>query len=234
MKETDAEGQSKKARPKKGCMIGVISVIVMAAILIGLSLVLVRGIPKTIRNPSMYETLLSDRKNLRTGFVVFPPQIPESGLENAPEFYYYYRSDVFDPIAEVFLRCTYSEADYRAELDRLEHYVHQLGAERTSETYEPQCFLKDERGLFSYPAYIAILADDYAYEYALLTGEREITYIYFAFRQPGEFRAVPKDCLPDPFEGSLHRDSGMYNMYVFQDHCSTNYIYTEYDRSDGS
>lgn len=212
---------------RMGCMIGVISGI---AIVIGLIFLFLFDFPTSSRNLAKYETLLSERKNLRTGFVVFPSHIPASGMENEPDFYYFYQNTLFDPTAEVYLRCTYSDADYRAELERLEHYAHTPDRDDCNEPCEAQSFLKDEQGRFSYPAYLAILADDHAYEYALLTGEREITYVYFAFQEPGDFRAVPEDCLPFPFIGYLDREHGMYNIYMFQEHGEQNYYIVEYDR----
>ena len=199
-----------------GCLIGVLTGL---AIVLILFLVFFFGFPKSSRNLSKYEALLSDRKNLRTGFVAFPAQIPVSALENDPEFYYFYQDTLFDPTAEVYLRCSYDEADFNAELDRLEHYQHTLQWEGFSdEDSTPQTFLRDEEGRFSYPAYIAIYGDDHACEYALITGEREITYVYFAFKKPGNFRAVPDDCLPQPFVGHLTREEGQYNIYSFPLH----------------
>ena len=228
MKEKRSERRRKGSVKWIGWLFAVLGVLAFLAVFIYAD----QKLPeKTFRDPARYGEIFTDRKDLRTGFVVFPPAIPDSGMENRPEFYYAYWSSVFDPVAEVFLRCTYSESDFRTELDRLEHYAHELSPDRTSDTYEPHPFHRDERGLFSYPAYIAILADNYAYEYALITGEREITYVYFAFCHPGEFRAVPADCLPEPFEGYLNRDQGMVNIYRFKEHGEKNFYYVEYERS---
>lgn len=175
--------------------------------------------PKVCRNPARYEARITDLENLRTGLVVFPASIPDSARTNGAEFYFWYRDTVFDPEAEIYLRCTYSEADFQAELERLEHYAQSPLPDEwpaDSAPWVPNPFLRDERGLFRYPAYIAILGDDFACEYALVTGEREISYVYFAFRHPGEFKKVPADCLPQPFDIVLSSDGDSCNIYYFQ------------------
>lgn len=205
--------QSKLSGRRMGCLFGVLTGIVIVAFFVFLFLF---GFPHSSRDLSKYETLLAKYTNLRTGFVAFPPSIPHSALENEPEFYFFYQDTLFAPTAEVYLRCTYDETDFNAEIDRLEHYQHTLKGLELEEEPAAQTFLKDETGRFSYPAYIAILADDNAYEYALVTGEREITYVYFAFREPGKFREVPADCLPEPFVSDLSFDAGGYNIYYFR------------------
>ena len=217
-----------------GCLIGVLIVLtILSVFIVFIYKFFWGGLPKTSRNLSKYEALLSEKKNLRTGFVVFPAKLPDSAAENESKFYYFYQDTLFDPTAEVYLRCKYSDADYEAELDRLEHYEHKLKSDMTDESFAPQSFLRDEEGRFSYPAYIAILADDHAYEYALLTGDNEITYVYFAFRKPGTLRAVPDDCLPDPFVGSMRREEGGYNIYSFPSRDSYISSYVNYVRNVG-
>ena len=218
----------------RGCLVGVL--IVLAILGVFIYMFFWGGLPKISRKLSKYEELLSEQRNLRTGFVVFPAKLPDSAKENEAEFYYFYQDTLFDPTAEVYLRCKYSDSDYEAELDRLEHYQHTLNWVKHDETVAPQSFLRDEEGRFSYPAYIAILADDYAYEYALLTGDNEITYVYFAFRKPGTLRAVPDDCVPEPFVGSLGQAEGGYNIYYFPSGDSGDSIlsgYLSYDRNVG-
>lgn len=216
MKKTYGKAAERWEKFGKGCLIVVLAAL---AVLVGTIWLAFFPLPKISKNPAKYEELLADSK-LRTGFAAFPPTIPASGLENGAVFYYFYQDTFLDPTGEVFLRCTYSEEDYRAEIDRLEHYALQPPTDVNKKIGdlqdEPNRFVRDEKGRFSYPAYIAIYADDYACEYALLTGEREISYVYFAFREPGRFRKVPADCLPEPFEKSLNNDEGMYNIYYFK------------------
>lgn len=66
----------------------------------------------------------------------------------------------------MYLECVYDDKDFAAEIDRLEH------AERMKPVK------KDDGSRFAYPAYYAIY-DDYASkdEYALVIGEKRITYI---------------------------------------------------------
>lgn len=224
--------KSRRTGRRMGCLIGFLSGIAIVIILIFAFLF---GFPRSSRNVAKYQKLLTEYKDLRTGFVAFPAEIPSSGLENDPEFYFFYQDTMFDPTAEVYLRCTYDETDFNAELDRLENYRQTVSSTFQNtvgeEAYEPKPFKRDEDGLFSYPAYIAILADDHAYEYALITGEREITYVYFAFKRPGIFREVPDDCLPDPFVGHLDWEEGQYNIYYFRAKDKNHLGVLSYERS---
>ena len=223
--------QSKVTGRRMGCFFGVLTGI---AIVVFLVFLFFFGFPHSSRNLSKYETLLTKYTNLRTVFVVFPPSIPDSALENEPEFYFFYQDTLFAPTAEVYLRCTYDETDYNAEIDRLEHYQHTLKGLEVEEKPAAQTFMKDEEGRFSYSAYIAILADNDAYEYALITGEREITYVYFVFKEPGNFREVPADCLPEPFVSELSPDTGGYNIYRFRLVDSKPYSYYVVYQRDGA
>ena len=196
---------------KSGCLVGAIAGLATAIglIVIFVLLFFFGGFPDVYRKPAKYEEALNAHF-VHTGFLVFPEEIPASGLEADPEFYYFFQDTWNWPTVEVFLRCTYSDADFAAELERLE------GAKKVTEYGEKQ-LMRDEEGRFSFPAYIAILDQSNRAEYALITGDREITYVYYCFRKPGSFRAVPDDCLPEPFQAGNGGIAAGFSVYMFQD-----------------
>jgi len=121
---------------------------------------------------SKYEEVMGmyeDNNEVYSGFITFPETIPDS----ATDIDYYSSYDVFiagRALCEVYLQCTYDEEAYQAEIERLESTYKQYGATKKTLLY-------DAGENFAYPAYIAV--DGYAgdFEYALLSGENEITYI---------------------------------------------------------
>jgi hypothetical protein len=166
------------------------------------------------KDASKYPAILTEYPNLHTGYIVFPEAIPDSIVNNV-EFYYYVSNDFLDPTAEIVLRCNYSDVDFSSELDRLESLV------KTSPTGDKP-ILKDDGTRFSVPAYIAEYAENFSYEYAVVTGQREITYVYLSFRYPDEIEAVPVTGVPLDYESYHSRDGvhkiepkGSYNIYEF-------------------
>lgn len=169
------------------------------------------------KDVSRYPEILSEHPNLRTGYLVFPKRIPDGSLNDA-EFFFYEADDIFDPSAEIVLRCTYHDADFAGEIERLEKLV------KTSPAGEKP-ILKDDGTRFSVPAYIAEYADDYSFEYAAVTGQREITYVYLSFRPVYKLEAVPVPGLPLDYPNYGEHPAGSesrgrepkdsYNIYEF-------------------
>lgn len=193
------------ARWVKGLVIGFCAVVLIGIVFVWLFFT--GGFPDIYRNVGKYREALSSHGS-NTRFLVFPEEIPESGLENA-EFYYFFQDTFGNPTLEVCLRCTYGEEDFQAEIERLEH------AKLVTKTGE-RLLMRDEGGRFSYPAYIAILDRSSSAEYALITGEREITYIYYQMRKPGSFRKIPSELLPEPFEISSDHGKG-FSVYTLDE-----------------
>lgn len=145
------------------------------------------------RDAARFPEVFAEHPYLRTGYIVFPKTIPASGLANGAEFYDYASDDFLDPTAEIVLCCGYDDTDFANEIKRLENTV-----KTSPEGKKP--ILIDDGSRFSVPAYIAEYNEDFAYEYAAVTGPREITYVYLAFRYPDQLDQVPAAALPTRYE----------------------------------
>lgn len=189
-----------------GVVIGVVTLVALFAVFIGL--VLFGEPPKVIKDMDKYEEALELCMGQRTGFITFPEQIPESAEDE--DFYFFYQDTWNTPTVEAFLQCTYSEEDYLAEVERLENTSKRYGSKVST-------LLKDEGENYPYPAYIALDGLWSGYEYALLTGERQITYIYISCKSSASLKKVELQYLPNGFEENqtkLESDYDGYSIYL--------------------
>lgn len=195
-----------------GIIVGVgVGVVTLGVLFFILFLLFLFGGPtERTTDITKYEETMSKYPYIQTGFISFPETIPDSATD--ADFYFSFKDTWDDPTCEVFLQCTYDEADYRAEVERLENTKKQYGS---VERY----LLRDEEGRFDYPAYIAIDANNYAYEYALLTGERQITYIYTSFMYEESLKKVEKKYLPIDYDSRKNQARPMegYSIYLVQE-----------------
>ena len=188
-----------------GVVVSIITLIGLAIIL--LLLVVFGGPTQKTTDIAKYEKTLSKYPHIQTGFITFPETIPESAT-NA-DFYFSFKDTFDDPTCEVFLQCTYDEKDYSAEVQRLKNTKKQYGSVERS-------LLRGEGERFEYPAYIAIDADSHAYEYALLTGERQVTYIYTAYMGKADLKKIESKYLPSDYDSKMNqmKFGEGYNIYI--------------------
>jgi len=166
-------------------------------------LVFFGGPARITQNIDDYKTIFT-QPSIQTGYITFPEEIPEGALNT--EFYSYCRDTFNTPTVQTYLQCTYDETTYKQEINRLEN---------TSKTYgnRKMELLRDEENKFNYPVYIAIDNAAHSYEYALLTGKNEITYIYTSYidRDKIEFN---ENYLPCDFMTEEGREFGSgYSIY---------------------
>lgn len=200
---------SQKKKLWIGILIGTsISIITLGALFVIFMLFFLFGGPKEITEEvALYEETMGKYSNVQTGFITFPEKISDNAI-NA-EFYFSYQNTWDDPTCEVFLKCIYEEEEYQAELQRLENTCKIYGATKRE-------LIRGEEERFPYPAYIAINGNNYAYEYALLSGEREITYIYTSFISEEDLKKIDARYLPtdyDMYQRQLGFGEG-YNIYI--------------------
>lgn len=210
----------KTKRIIKGILIGAaLTIVTLAVGLFVLVYLFFWGGPaKETRDIEDYEKVLS-YPYIQTAYIVFPEELPEGTLET--EFYSYYRDTFGSPTIQTYLKCVYDEETYKEEICRLEN---------TSKKYanKEKRLLRDTEQKFQYPAYIAVENAAHRYEYALLTGDNEITYINTAWVER-EHMKCPQEYLPYDFMTEEGREFGSgYSIYYSS--VSSNAISTDYTR----
>ena len=189
-------------------MTGILSVSLVTIItLIALvfTVIYTGGWAKKSKNIADYPQILTEETNMRTEFFVFPEKITEEMTDIT--FDYYYQDTIFDPTISVFLQATYEEEQYKDEIGRLNSLqkTYQNGVKK---------LIRDEHNKYPYPAFIAIENYGYSYEYALLSGEQQITYIYTLFISKKDVR-FDEQYLPTDFMTEEGKEFGSgYSIYV--------------------
>ena len=210
MEKITYKGEHMKHRTKKilkWVFIGsILTVITLFSLLVCfLTLVFFGGPPKKSDDFRDYQEIFELRLSSGSGLIVFPEELSTNMTDI--DFSYYYRDTWNMPTVSIFLQGTYTPEEYEAEVERLE---------KTRKVYggTERVLLRDEEGKFPYPAYIAVENHHQHYEYALLTGENQITYIYTAFFEVDDVE-FDKKYLPTDFMTAEGREFGSgYSIYI--------------------
>lgn len=212
-----------------GIAVGFITLVGVAIICV---LLFMYGGPSQVSTDvSKYSEMIANHSGMRTALITFPKALPERA-QNV-DFYFSYKDTWNSPTCEIYLQCTYSEPDYQAEIERLENTKKRYGS--------MESFLrKDEEGRFPYPVYIAIDGRSEAYEYAMLTGKNQITYIYTSYKKEKNLRKIESDYLPTDFDSrqANMREGEGYSIYLVWEGTDDKsygpqYDYTRSDLSEG-
>ena len=163
------------------------------------------GPAKRSKDIADYPEILMEASNMRTGFFVLPDKITEEMSDIT--FDYYYKDTLFDPTISVFLQATYEEEQYKEEIDRLQNL-------EKNQSDGSKKLLRDDLNRYPYPAFIAVENHNQSYEYALLSGENQITYIYTMFFSKEDIR-FDKSYLPIDFMTAEENEFGsVYSIYI--------------------
>lgn len=196
---------TKKQKIWKGIVIGIVltALTMFVLLTVFLWLFFTGGPAKETKDLEKYETIFELRAN--TGLIIFPEQISKKAVET--DFYYYFRDIWNTPTYEIYLQCTYEPEEYKKEIERLENtYKRYAGKERR--------LLRDTEEKYNYPVYIAVENHHYSYEYAMLTGENQITYVSMAFREKEDVN-FNKEYLPSDFMTEVGRSfTSGYSIYI--------------------
>lgn len=172
-----------------GIVVGILALfLLLFVVFIGIMYFAFTGGPAT-KTKDIKDYSIIYEKNVRSCLEVFPEEIAESATDATFDFYF--RDTFGSPTVSIFLQVDYSEEDYAAEVERLENI------KKIYNGGEIQ-LLRDEEGTYPYPAYIAIENHHHTYEYALLSGDTQITYIYTAYFDRGRMR-FDEEYLPSDF-----------------------------------
>ena len=160
---------TKKKKVIMGVIIGAALAFVTLITLIGvIGYLFLFGGPATVsRDTADYKKIFSEN-GLHTGYICFPEEIPEGTMKT--DFYHYYRDTWNYATVETFLQCDYSPEAYQKELNRLQNTMKTYGNRKA-------VLRRDDAQRYAFPAYIAEENSGYTYEYALLSGKDQITYV---------------------------------------------------------
>ncbi len=214
----------KKMKPITKILIGIgVCMAVMGMLLIGFVIYFFTGGPARVtKGADKYEETMHKYTQevvgkVHTGFFSFPDKIPESAFSEGrePTFYFSYQDTWDDPTCEVYLKCTYSDSDYKKEINRLENDTYEL---ENADDKASNKLAYEEGNRFAHPVFIAIDCNNHSYEYAMDLGNNEMAYIYTSFKStPGSLKKIPKEYLPSDYSESLSHntyDNGGFNVYV--------------------
>ncbi len=214
----------KKRRLKSGMVAGMIATgaTILAAGVIFFGLFLTGGPAEKYEGVEHYSKMYD--LELNTGFIIFPEALSKKAMD--VEYYCYTQDSLGSPTHEIFLQCTYNETEYEKEIKRLEGTYKQYGDVK-------RILKREEKGNFLYPAYVAVENHHSAYEYVLLTGKNQLTYISTK-NLVGENVHFDKKYLPKDFmteEGtSFTSGYSIYMIYINEE--AADYDYTRNDSVD--
>lgn len=135
---------------------------------------------------------------------IFPDKLPRH--EESIRYYCNRQNTWFHSAAQIYLACSYSRDEYKAELERLTNLSREHNGKARRSRYNVS--------LFEYPAFITILASDHCYEYALLLGNDQIAYI---FLQNTKAKNVPFDRSYLPVNYEKFSEDFQYSIYSDSD-----------------
>lgn len=169
-----------------------------------------------ISNYGIYEGHIDgEKEGLRGGLYVFPKEISEKAKD--VKFIYSCIGADFDTKNQQFLKCTYSDEEYKAEIDRLKNIKCEINT-RNGTVVNPVEYSNTK---FKYPAYITAYASSHIYEYSLCDEDtKTIVYVYLQLI-PNDEVAFSKEYLPIEYhDGKQFSDNdsldntNIYHCYV--------------------
>lgn len=195
----------KRKKMLKGLLIGVgLTLLTLyVAFTLFMWLVVTGGPAKKIKDISRYQEIFE--WNTWSALIVFPEEVSKEAIET--EVYAHYRDTMFDPTYQIYFQCTYEREAFEKEIERLENTRKVYGKTETK-------LLRDETNKFNYSAYIAVENHSGQYEYALVTGENQITYIATSSIDKDDV-VFDKEYLPIDFMTEVGNEYGSgHNIYV--------------------
>ncbi len=164
--------KSSKDKTRKiviGIIVGsILTILTIITLLVYLVVRILAGETTSSTDVADYQYIFELSNN--SGLNIFPEEI----TSDMSDIDFRYQETVYfvgTPLASAFLQTTYTPDAYVAEVKRLESIRKVYGGtEKTA--------LRDVENRYPYPAYITVDNHLNQYEYALLTGENQITYIY--------------------------------------------------------
>lgn len=215
---------SKKEKIIIGIVVGLLTLFLLVCIFAGIYAYLFPIDDEAFVTQDVEDYSLIYERHIPSGLIIFPKEITEQAVNT--EFDFYYEETWFKPRVSIFLQMVYTPEEYLAEVERLEK------VKKVYEDWE-SVLLRDENGTYPYPAYIAIENHGYTYEYVLLSGENQITYVYITHLDRDEMRFdegyLPSDFCYGAPEGEEQIYYG-YSLYISEIDKKHGLIDYDYDK----
>lgn len=149
----------------------------------------VNGTKKNTSNIKRYDEIF-ELTCLHSGLQIFPDSISESAAD--VNFKFSFADKWNEPQTLIYLQYNLPQNEYENELARLDSvYLHSDDVDKY--------LLYDECENYKYPAYVAIGGLQNIYEYVLLSGDNQLTYIYLSNLEANNLENI-NEYLPYDFD----------------------------------
>ncbi len=215
---------SKKEKIIIGIVVGSLTLFLLVCIFMGIYAYLFHPDEEVLVTQDVGDYSLIYERDIPSGLIIFPKEVTQQAV-NA-EFDFYYEETWFKPRVSIFLQVDYTPEEYLAEVERLEK------VKKVYEDWE-SVLLRDENETYPYPVYIAIENHDYTYEYVLLSGENQITYVYITHLDRGEMRFDERYLSSDFRYGAPEDEKQIYygySLYISEIDKKHGFIGYDYDK----
>lgn len=154
-----------------------------------------------------------EKEGLWSGLYVFPEKISTNARD--VEFLYSCGGGGFNLDYQQFLKCTYSDEEYRREIDRLKN----IKCEMNTKNGKLVNHVEYTSTKFNYPAYITVYGSNSTYEYAICNEDtKTIVYVYLQIISNKKV-AFSKEYLPIEFQSGKqlldNNDPDNKNIYHY-------------------
>jgi len=152
-----------------------------------------------------------EKEGLRGGLYIFPKEISIDAKDVS--FLYSCGGGGFATDYQQFLKCTYSDEEYRAEINRLKNIKCEINTKNGAVINHAEY----SNTKFNYPAYITVYGSGKTYEYALCNEDtKTIIYVYLQIITNDKV-AFTKEYLPIEYQGEkqLLDNNSMGNTDIY-------------------
>lgn len=178
-----------------------------------------------IGNYGIYEGHIDgEKEGLRGGLYIFPKKISSNAKDAS--FLYSCGGGGFATNYQQFLKCTYSDEEYKVEIERLKNIKCKINTKNGSVVNN----VEYSNAKFKYPAYITVYGSNKTYEYALCNeNTKTIIYVYLQIINNDKV-AFPKEYLPIEYQGEkqLLDENSMDNTNIYH-HYLGNGVYKNFN-----
>ncbi len=184
-------------------VIAIIAIIVVATIGMGAYIF----IPRTSKTKDIQKYGRFDKfqnYEMMSDLLIFPDVIEK---DNIDDYYYFYREYLFGAKCQVYLKCTYNDAQFVEEKERLANINIETNWDAKNES-------KYDDNSFIYPAYVLSNGLENTYEYALLDESNHSIYYIFLHDISQNGVKFNDELLPNDYQYASDTKE-LFNIHMF-------------------